>query len=237
MNPPATEAALSLADLAEFRAQTYRVVAQALLEPDRARLRFVRDAARELIEAGAALARFAIYGEWLALLRNATGLATRPLAAVERSYAALFLVSSPCPPFEAAYVETQVERTGWVHVQLSRAYAEGGFELADASRSLDHIAVELEFAASLCAWEAEAWDGASEDDQLVAHSVQRRQRAFLAEHPSAWLPQFAGLVELYDEDNTYAPLCRAASAFVTHDRDLLDALLGHDASVDGIAPA
>ncbi|MEE8422063.1 MAG: molecular chaperone TorD family protein [Dehalococcoidia bacterium] len=234
MNAPATEAALSLADLAEFRAQTYRVVSQALLPPEQSRSRFIREAARELLDDGAPMARFAVYAQWRALLDAVIDIAICDRADMEVHYAGLFTVAAPqlrCPPYESTYGRDRGERAGWLHAELSGAYAAAGLAVArDAARPPDHVAIELEYASTLCAQEAAAWDagtGDGTDDarrEQPAVALQARQQAFLDRHLCAWLPRFAHRVAEEDR-GPYAALCRSAVVFVNHDRDLLGALL------------
>lgn len=238
MNAPATEAALSLADLAEFRAQTYRVVSQALLPPELSRSRFIRDAARELLDDGAPMARFAVYAQWRELLDAVIDIAICDRADMEVHYAGLFTVAAPqlrCPPYESAYGRDGIERAGWLHAELSGAYAAAGLTVArDAAQPPDHVAIELEYAGTLCTQEAAAWDAGTDngtgdgtDDarrEQPAVALQTRLHAFLDRHLCAWLPRFAHRVAEEDR-GPYATLCRSAVVFVGHDRDLLGALL------------
>lgn len=222
---------MGLAGLARLRQAAYRLLAAALLYPDRARLETVAAVAGALRAEGEALAAFAFFGQWRALLDALEGAAGR-VAALGETYVRLFLVNldrTPCLPYESAYVDAAGAGGGLVAARLSEAYAAAGLSLSQAGgEPADHAAVELEFMSCLCDREARAWEAKRLAEGL---EVLRRQVAFLEAHPGRWFPTFSQTVARADgsgfagSGGFYAAVVEAAAAFVSHDLDLQGALL------------
>jgi len=149
------------------------------------------------------------------------GLADGDTAEVEEEYLRLFLVNPEgalCLPYESFYLDPHQQAAGWIAAQLDREYAAAGLTLSPALNELpDHAAVELEFMAFLCDWEAEAWEEAWEERLQILEG----QRAFLGRHLGRWFAAFARQVTVAAPEGLYAVAAAATDAFIHHDPDLL----------------
>lgn len=221
---------LELADLARFRQAAYRLFSTMLLYPEEERLKTVVAVAGELADQADFLAAFSFFIQWRELLDVLQGLTRLNSATVEEQYVHVFMVSpgyAPCLPYESAYVEAG-GAPGWTAVELEREYAAAGLALASSLREApDHAAVELEFVSFLCKQEACAWEARQLETGIDALI---RQSTFLEEHLSRWFPTFTRRVAEKDSGKIYAAVTKAAQGFITHDRDLLKAL------VEGFGP-
>lgn len=219
--------AWSVAALAGFRAVAYRTFAALLLHPDRQRLQWLGATARQLRPYDEPLAAFAFFGPWRRLLDRLEALEAQDLAALQSDHVRLFNLdseSAPCFPYESCYLAPTSQDTSWLAVQLQHTYARAGLSLAPTlNERPDHAAVELEFMASLCRQEAEAWERAAQEDGLAALA---QQRLFLRVHLERWFGPFTRQVRARAAEPLYALAAEAAEAFVTHDGDLVEAMLG-----------
>lgn len=217
---------MPLAQLARFREATYRLLSQMFLYPDEERVAAIAAAANELWQERAALARFAFFGRWSHLLCFLKDLGQRRLEDIQSRYISIFVVNPagvPCPPYESVYREPAGRPTGWLLAQVEREYATAGLGPKAEKRELpDHVAVETEYLGVLCGREAEAWE---EKNRAAGTEAVRRQNAFLDRHLALWFPDFAGQVVAADISGVYATVSEAAQAFISHDGDLLGALL------------
>lgn len=219
-----SDAALPLSEVARVREGTYRLLALLLLPPEPARRERVVALAREIEGSEGVLATLGPYLQ----LRRLLDVALDPSEAQSpASHDRLFGVGSEglaCPPYEASYVGGGIQASaGHISAQLEHTYRGEGLHL---SRSLnerpDHVAVELEFMAFLCANEAAAWQQAAHDRAL---HVISRERAFLDLHLGCWIGAFARRVRAATTRRLYAAVADALDAAVQHDRDLTAALM------------
>ncbi len=216
----------TIADLAGFRAAAYRLFAALWLSPEAPRLAWLAATARRLRADAPAVATLGFFGPWQQLLGLLAELSQQSLPALQAEHVRLFSLDpagTPCFPYESSYVEAGRTPAGWVALQLERTYARAGLRLAATLHDPpDHAAVELEFMAYLCAQETAAWEEAALDAGL---QLLREQRGFLRVHLARWFPLFASQVRVRATQPLYAVGADAASAFVHHDRDLLDTLV------------
>lgn len=218
---------LPLAHLAQFRAVTYRLFSHIFLYPHGERLLAVAAAARELQEQGAVLARFAFFEQWQQLLHQLQGLGERDAGELQGKFVSLFSVNAggdlPCPPYESTYRVPAGQPTGWLLAQVEQEYTAAGLTLSPSLGELpDHLAVEMEFVASLCGQEAQAWE---ERDLVHGIAALQRQKAFLDRHLARWLPDFTWRVMAADGKGLFAAVSRGAQSFISYDCDFLDALV------------
>jgi TorA maturation chaperone TorD len=99
-------------------------------------------------------------------------------------------VKSDCPPHEIEYGELKADGLYQPHrlADIAAFYNAFGLEVApDADERVDHIAMECEFYAVLCAKEGVA------GDQL--DFCRETQKKFLQEHLARWTPAFTRRVE------------------------------------------
>ncbi len=216
---------LDVGDLARFRQAAYRLFSTMLLYPDGERLKTVTTVAGELGDQTDFLATSSFFIQWRELLDVLQGLSGVNTAAIQEEYVQIFMVNpdyAPCLPYESAYAE-EGSNPGWTAVELEREYAAAGLALASSLREApDHAAVELEFMAFLCNQEASAWEARHLDEGIDA---LKRQSAFLEGHLGRWFPVFARRVAEKDSSKIYATVTRAAEAFISHDRGLVEALV------------
>ncbi len=129
---------------------------------------------------------------------------------------------TPCLPYESVYVDPGRQAAGWIVALLEREYAAAGLALAPSLKDLpDHVAVELEFMAFLCAQEADAWNR-----EAVREGIQalERQAAFLDKHLARWLPEWARQVARANGEGIYPVVTETVRAFTSHDQDLISTL-------------
>jgi len=196
------------------------------LQPEPARLESLVLAARFFFRENLeAFAGFSFYGLWRRLVETFAGDQVPDLGRLERAYAGLVVPSGGSfPPYEAAILDPNRRLAGQIQSQLEWEYRSAGLILRpDGQEPPDHISVELEFMAFLCAREARAW---LEEGLLGSgrHDLETEE-SFLRRHLSMWLPLFArGLRDVGDLE-PYALAAETASAFVHHDLALVRLLL------------
>lgn len=129
----------------------------------------------------------------------------------------------PAPPYESVY------REGWqvfgeTTLEVKRRYAEAGYTLDPSFIELpDHVAVELAFMALLAEEEAKAWEA---QDTAAASAWLARERTFLDDHLSRWLPAFGDRLVASTETSFYRRLAVELREFVTLDAEGVKALTG-----------
>jgi len=166
------------------------------------------------------------YAFSLALVDYLETLASADHGALVTAFMALFEVGvggASCPPTESAWLANPYTGdSAVIHSELGRAYVRYGLRPAGPmADTIDHVAVELEVMASLCAAEVAQRRSNGSSARTVGY-----QREFLDLHLGRWIPGFAEAVVRADRHPVYTALARAIHAFVTHDRELLAVLAG-----------
>lgn len=215
----------TLADLALLRQEVYRALALVLLPPEPGRRDKLIALVREIQAAEPTLATFAFF---VPLRRMLDAARDAPAAAVAAEHARLFGHGVPdgarCPPYEARYLggARPDEAAGFVIAQLEHVHRRFGLRVAPSgTRRPDHVAVELEVMAFLCAHEGAAWMRASLDDGI---HLLGEEHAFLQLHLGAWAGPFAADLRASARDPLFTATADALDAFVRHDRDLIATL-------------
>ena len=154
--------------------------------------------------------------EPLLSLRAAIGSGNQPavLGDLQEHFASLFghTVRGMCPAYELEFGNCEIIQRASELADVSGFYAAFGMNLAgDFSERPDHVSVEAEFLAVLCA--KEAW-GLQNDAQELVESVRSAQQAFLKAHLGRWLPSFARRVLACKPCDFYTRLSDFADAFV-----------------------
>lgn len=110
-------------------------------------------------------------------------------------------VKGDCPPHEIEYGELKADRLYEPHrlADIAAFYSAFGLEVA-ADERVDHVAMECEFYAVLCAKEEVA------GDQL--EFCWETQKKFLREHLARWTPAFSRRVESLAGDEFYRDAAR-----------------------------
>ena len=187
---PRTRSFAILAQVARFRSQIYRWLALGFFPPDEALV--------DGLASGAMLGELGAATLWLgndrALLAASLGQLARlgpvTLAALEADYERFFGRSvDRVPARESAYRWRDVSDVVGAARDVARALRQQyrQFGTAAAPGSEDHIAVELEFMAYLCARESAAWGAGTSE---TARQYRRQQHNFLDDHLGRWLPGF-----------------------------------------------
>jgi len=216
---------LTLAELAQLRRGVYRFLAATFLPPEPARVESLVLAARFFRENLEAFAGFSFYGLWQRLVETFAGDRVSDPDRLERAYAGLVVPSGRSSlPYEAAHLDPNRLLAGQIQSELEWEYRSAGLILRPDSHELpDHISVELEFMAFLCAREARAW--LEEGLRGSGRRDLETEESFLRRHLSRWLPLFARGLRDVGHLEPYALAAEAASAFVHHDLDLVRLLL------------
>ncbi|MBI4301131.1 MAG: molecular chaperone TorD family protein [Chloroflexi bacterium] len=137
------------------------------------------------------------------------------------------------PPYESVYRDGEGQVMGQSTLQVVKEYEAEGLILAPEFRDLpDHIAVELQFMSHLCAQEADAWQ---RGDASAALGYLRKEKAFLGQHLTKWLPLFGQRVRIANAE-PYASLLTATASYVAFDRDQVGALLNALGKISGEEP-
>ncbi len=120
-----------------------------------------------------------------------------------------------CPPNEIEYGDLKADPLFQPHrlADLAAFYRAFGLETAaDSDERLDHVSVQLEFMAVLCAQEA-GWLNADPESEVLM-VCRDAQRKFLREHLGRWTPAFARRLHRTAGDGPLAALALLLLAFV-----------------------
>jgi TorA maturation chaperone TorD len=148
-------------------------------------------------------------------------LASLPPSAEElnAAYEAVFglLVSGGCPPYETEYIDSKLtfQRSQGLADIAGFYRAFGWMPSSGHPERPDHIALELEFMATLCGMELRADD---EEHVCVCRDAQAK---FLSEHLVWWAPALAKLLVHEDGSGFYGAAGRFLAALMPAHRALL----------------
>lgn len=122
------------------------------------------------------------------------------------------------PAHESMYRGDACRMMTPVTFSVRNAYAAAGFQVTKKNAEPDdHMGIELEFMATLCARCASA---ASRGEHASVLRDLDALRAFAEEHLLQWAPQFAEATEREDESGYYGPWARYLVSFLEKDKEL-----------------
>jgi len=205
-----------MADQAHTRSQLYGALALAFCKPEAVEPGSEQDSLAQILQQAALAFDAQALGQIANELVESLGTLSQTeqaLRELEIEYNRLFV--GPGHPQNPPYESVQRHPRGLVLetvVQdVARQYAQAGLGMAVDYHDLpDHVATELGFMAYLAIQEAEANDG--EGKVWV-----ERERGFLRDHLSTWLPRFCRQVWETSRHPFYAALAQLTSAFVSLD--------------------
>ncbi|MBT4125555.1 MAG: molecular chaperone TorD family protein [Chloroflexi bacterium] len=215
----------NMADLAALRQMSYSLLSAVFLGNWRDTADLISDTASDVLAVSNWAADMSFYPALSEFLEEFSKLGSESHAEVENRYQRLFgptPSANSVPLNETSYLVPGAEETGWVLASVERHYSSAGIESTSASGNVtDHIAVELEFIAFLCGRETDAWAG---DDFKEARRMQDRQRRFLDQHLTKWIPIFLREVIARDDTGPFEQAAKAVHVQVIHDLDFLRSL-------------
>ena len=219
---------LNDADGASIRCAAYSLIAQGFRYPDNEWLSSLSDQAPWAAWAGRLGETHGEASTQLAALRGviATLGGASVLNPLQEQFDVVFghSVRGACPPYELEFGRSEIIQRASDLADISGFYAAFGMELGgEISERADHISVEAEFLAVLCAKEA---CGLENMDPALVESARSAQRAFLKSHLGHWLPAFTRQVLESKPCDFYCRLSGFANAFVTCDCQRLGVSLG-----------
>lgn len=133
------------------------------------------------------------------------------------------LVSSTAPPYESEYVDGKLSfQRAHLLADVAGYYRAFGLEPSTAHPERpDHVALELEFMATLLDLEQQAAACCS-PEALEQQSICRdAQRQFVTDHLAWWLPAFAALLRREVVHGFYAEVADLLAALIAAERALL----------------
>lgn len=188
-NLPFLRAFAILSDTASRRARVYGWLARCFFPPDEALVRKLRS--RELENEIAASTAWLGKDQAKVQVHLGSLMDERePVEDLDPEYQRVFGKSiERVVQRESAYrwrgVNTVMGDSRILRNELVAQYSQVGLTVEDGAE--DSLAVELEFIAFLCVQEAAAWGNHA---PLTAKAFRRRERQFVSDHLSQWVPEF-----------------------------------------------
>jgi DMSO reductase family type II enzyme chaperone len=199
------------------RSQLYATLAQAFQKPEAASGEHEGNSLTQALKRAAvaldAQALGSAVEKLVGALEITQGQTEQALCTLEVEFNRLFVGPGrpQAPPYESFYRDKWGLVMGPSARDVERRYAEAGLALAPDHHDLpDHVATELGFMAYLAMQEAEARDG---DRQTWL----RRERLFLRDHLSVWLPLFCRRVKEASRHPFYTALAELTETFLSLD--------------------
>lgn len=228
LKPAAGEAKAIGLERAKARRDIYRLLALGFLPPRQgfsealqngSALDRLRDAARllSLSPLRAALRRFEVeVRRWI------SDPAREHTLALE--YTRLFVGPGPlaAPPYASVYSDPHGRVMGEAALEALRHYHNAGLLLSPEAGELpDHVALEIEFLATLCEEEASSWGR----DDRAALGFLGKEVEFLHQHFLRWIPRFSARLAASARCELYAILADLTENCSRLDFDQSSALL------------
>jgi DMSO reductase family type II enzyme chaperone len=199
------------------RSQLYTTLAQAFQKPEPASGEDEEDSLIQALKRAALALDAQGLGSAVERLVGALEItqdqAEQALHTLEIEYNRLFVGPGrpQAPPYESFYRDKWGLVMGPAARDVERRYAEAGLAMAPDHHDLpDHVATELGFMAYLAMQEAEARD---EERQIWL----RRERLFLRDHLSVWLPLLCRRVKEASRHPFYTALAELTEMFLSLD--------------------
>jgi len=216
------------ASAARVRSAAYSLIAHGFRYPDAGWLSTLADVRRWEAWPGSLDEAYGAASEGLCALQDAiAGLSEADsLEALQGEFVTLFghAVRGSCPPYELEYGQSEVIQRASELADLGGFYAAFALELSgQTSERVDHISIETEFLAVLCA--KEAW-GVESCDRELLNLVRDGQGHFLEAHLGSWLPAFARRIADVKPADFYRSLAVFADSFVAGECGVLSVPMG-----------
>ena len=157
-------------------------------------------------------------------MREALG-SSSDIGPLKVDYAKLFVgpYTLSAAPYGSVYLDGERKIMGVSTLDVMRRYREAGLERAESFKDApDHVSAELEFMYYLVFKEMQAL---SDSEVQTAIGFIQKQKEFLDDHLTAWLPTFAGCIKEHAQNPFYPNLAKATEAFLENSRQLISAFL------------
>jgi len=218
-----------LASIFSFRAQVYSIIRHLFLfEPSREYLQSLlqNEVLKAIGEAYPEEYLRTSSQEFLKAVREVLEGGDDMLLDTWAEYARLFIGPSPpiAVPYESfqrdAYGDRRFKGDTWMEVK--EWLLDDGYVLEDKRVLEDHAGIEFEY---MQLTSMKASELARKEDRDTLFNVLMRQKKFLEEHLTKWIPELCSEIEEKTKSSFYRSLAKFTKAFLKEDLNLLDEAL------------